>query len=81
MQRHRLAELTHSHTQRIGGIRALSVVLTLGVMGFVAWSLRGSAADQRDRKRQIEALQTWEGEGGPVLESATDTPAQTPIHR
>lgn len=53
------------HSRRRG--RALQVVLLLGAAAFVFGNLLGSARGiRRDRRQQIEALQTWEGEGGAV---------------
>jgi hypothetical protein len=50
--------------------RAMQVVLLLGAAAFLFSNLLGSAKQiRRDRRQQIEALQTWEGEGGAVKHS------------
>jgi len=53
--------------------RALEVALVLGAAGFVLANLFSAARrGPRDRRQQVEALRTWEGEGG-ALRSADRT--------
>jgi hypothetical protein len=54
---------TNDHSHSWG--RALEVALLLGAAGLVLANLFGAAKRGRsDRRQQVEALRTWEGEGG-----------------
>lgn len=72
--------------------RALEIVLLLGAAAIVLGNLLGSAKrTRRDRRQQVEALHTWEGEGGAVTavsptartvdrHAQTMHPAEAPLH-